>query len=92
MDYPELSIALHKTGRDRGWAYVSDGFKPELRGDTKYRQWRRITARVDILAMDPELRRLMNGAAAIRIAGTLDDRSATPLGETPFGRELMRAA
>jgi hypothetical protein len=92
MDYPKLDIALQKIGRDRTWAYVSDGFKPELRRDPKFRQWQRVSQRVAILAMDPELRRLMNRAAAIRIAATLDDRSPTPLGETPFGRELARAA
>lgn len=89
MHAQRLSLALQKIGRDRGWAYVSDSFRPHLRRDPKWRQWNRLSRRAALLAMDPQLRGLLNGAAAIRIAASTASSSGVPLEETPLGRSLL---
>lgn len=91
MDYQRLSLTLARYGRDTGFAYVSDSYRRDLRSDPKYRQWRRLMARVSILAMDPPLRRLLNAGLELRAAATVAAHSRRPLEETPFGKSLLAA-
>lgn len=42
MNYKKLVNNLHKYGRDNNFAYVCDSYKPYLRQDKSYRQWKRV--------------------------------------------------
>ncbi len=69
MNYRRLDLALQKYGRDNGFAYVCDSYKPQLRGDKKYRQWRRLTIRVSLKAMTPNERRVLQSMLTVRMLG-----------------------
>ena len=42
MNYKKLVISLEKYGRDNNYAYVCDSYKPHLRKDKKYKQWKNV--------------------------------------------------
>lgn len=92
MNYHKLSLDLARYGRDTGFAYVSDSYRRDLRQSAKYRQWQRLSRQVDLKAMDPQLRRLLNGAATLRVVSSLVDRCSHPLDEIPFVANLRAAA
>lgn len=59
MNYDKLKQNLSKYGRDNGFAYVCSSFKPELRQDKKYQQWKRVLNDVILKAMTPEEKRVL---------------------------------
>lgn len=60
MNYTRLKFNLLKYGRDNNFAYVCDSYKPELRADKKYRQWKRLLNRVTLLSMTPREREVLH--------------------------------
>ena len=60
MNYSKLKLSLEQYGRNSHYAYVSDSFKPNLRQDKKYRQWKRLLDKVTLKAMSPNERAMLN--------------------------------
>lgn len=59
MDYHRLQLGLEKHGRDKLFAYVCDSFRPHLRRDKKYQQWRQMLNRVSLKVMSPQERHIL---------------------------------
>lgn len=59
MNYEKLRLNLEKHGRDTGFAYVCDSYKPQLRQTPKYQQWKRLLNRATIKAMTPKERHIL---------------------------------
>ena len=67
MDYNKLLHRLEKYGRDNGYAYVCDSFRPQLRQDKKYQQWKRLVNTATLRAMTPQERRVLDSLLCFRM-------------------------
>jgi len=68
MNYRRLELNLEQYGRNTNYALVCGTFKPELRRDAKYKQWKRILERVRYLALSPTEKRSLQTLLEIKVA------------------------
>ena len=64
----KLYQRLLKYGRDSTFAYVCSSYKPELRQDRKYQQWRRLVSRAGLRTMTPREKQILNLMLGHRMA------------------------
>ena len=59
---------LLKYGRDTNYALVCSSYKPGLRQDPKYQQWRRLVSRAGLRSMSPREKQILQLMLVQRMA------------------------
>lgn len=67
-------LTLEKLGRDSNFAYVCDSYKPHLRLDPKYQQWRRLLNRSQLREMTPNEKHCLHNLLALKIQRLKNDK------------------
>ncbi len=59
MNYGKLKESLLSYGRRSNFAYVSDSYRPHLRQDKKFKQWKRLLNKVTIKSFSDKEREVL---------------------------------